>query len=112
MQEKSICDHLQTLLTSLGNAGKLTLSTSGPPQPDQSLFNNPEFWKVASVQHASGKQNCHIYDINESSNINSININVTKKAFLSTDHSNFDSEFLQYLDSMAVQGLFFSDSAF
>ena len=57
LKKKSVCDHLQSLLTPLGDVGKLTLSTSGPPQPDQSLFNNPDFWKVASLQQASGEQN-------------------------------------------------------
>lgn len=49
------CDHLQKVLTPLRNVGKITLSTSGPPEPDQSLFNNPEFWNVTSVLHSSGE---------------------------------------------------------
>ena len=43
------------MLTSLGDLGKITLSTSGPPEPDHSLLNHPEFWDIATVQHAPGK---------------------------------------------------------
>ena len=49
-----ICDHLQTVLTPLADLGKITLSTSGPPEPDESLLNHPEFWDVDTVQPASG----------------------------------------------------------
>ena len=50
-----MCDHLQRVLT-LAHAGQLiTLSTAGPPNGVNSLLNNPEFWRVASVQHASGE---------------------------------------------------------
>ena len=51
LKGKSLCDHLQVLLHELRDDGKITVSTSGPPEPDQSLLNNAEFWKdVASVQ--------------------------------------------------------------
>ena len=49
-----MCDHLQTVLTPLTDLGKITLSTSGPPEDDQSLLNHPEFWEVATVQQATG----------------------------------------------------------
>ena len=55
LQGVSVCDHLQTVLSSLGDLGKITLSTYGPPEPDQSLLNHPEFWDMATVQHAPGK---------------------------------------------------------
>ena len=103
LKEISVCDHLQTLLTPLGDVGKLTLSTSGPPQPDRSLFNNPEFWKVASFQHASGEQNVGMYI---SEHFLLISIYYSKPLLISSDPSNFDSVFLQYLDSVAVQGVF------
>ena len=51
----SVCEHLQTVLTPLANLGEITLSTSGPPEPDQSLLNRPDFWEMATVQHASGR---------------------------------------------------------
>ena len=51
----SVSDHLQTVLSPLGDLGKITLSTSGPPEPDQSLLNHPEFWEIATVQHDHGK---------------------------------------------------------
>ena len=55
LHEASVCDHLQTVLSSLSDRGKITLSTSGPPEPDQSLLNHPEFWEVDTVQPSAGK---------------------------------------------------------
>lgn len=55
LQGKSACDHFQTLLTPLGNVGKLTLSTSGPPQHDQTLFSNNDFWSLESALHPDGE---------------------------------------------------------
>ena len=55
LQEKSVCDHLQTVLGPLASNGELHLSTSGPPQVDKSLLNaNQDFWGTASVQRATG----------------------------------------------------------
>ena len=51
----SICDYLQTVLSNLGDLGKITLSTSGPPEPDHSLLKNLGFWEVTTAQYASSK---------------------------------------------------------
>ena len=56
LQGLKVCDHLQTVFTALADHGKITLSTSGPPEHDQSLLNHPEFWDVVTVQQVSGIQ--------------------------------------------------------
>ena len=57
----SVCEHLGTVLTPLADLDKITLSTSGPPEPDQSLLNHPELWETATVQHASGRIYHYMY---------------------------------------------------
>ena len=101
------------MLTSLGDLGKITLSTSGPPEPDQSLLNHPEFWDIATVQHAPGKpfstatggilQVVWLGDSHEVFRIIFFKcVPRQHNTFYFTDPV-LDSRFLQYLDSMAAE---------
>ncbi|CAI8011125.1 hypothetical protein GBAR_LOCUS7239, partial [Geodia barretti] len=50
---QTVCLHLRALLSQLQVAGTITLSTTGPPSPDNSLLQHPEFWgNVVTIQHA------------------------------------------------------------
>ena len=110
LQGVSVCDHLQTVLSSLGDLGKITLSTSGPPEPDQSLLNHPEFWDMATVQHAPGKPFSNatggilqVVWLGDSQSFALFFSNVClERKFYFTDPV-LDSRFLQYLDSMAAE---------
>ena len=51
--EKSICDHIQSLLVPLRSSGKIRLS--GPPTLDKSLLTDIKFWVPASIQQKQCK---------------------------------------------------------
>ena len=56
MKERSVCEHLQTVLSPLASSGKLDLSTSGPSTTGKSLLNaNLDFWGTALAQQAAGE---------------------------------------------------------
>ena len=89
------------MLSNLGDLGKITLSTSGPPEPDHSLLNHPEFWEVATAQHASSKPSSNTTYVED------VQVYLFGDFFcIAFDQyivSVLDSQFFRYLDSMAAK---------
>ena len=116
--QESMCDHLQTVLNPLAASGKLQLSTSGPLQADKSLLNaDHSFWDTASVQQDAGILrslytsiimfiiDCVVlYDLkNAISVIIKITIIIIIIIILLIEISEFDSLFMDYIDSSASE---------
>ena len=56
---QTVCAALGALLNQLSGAGTISLSTSGPPSPDNSLLQHPEFFgNLVLVQRAAGELAC------------------------------------------------------
>ena len=56
---QTVCVALGALLNQLSGAGTISLSTSGPPSPDNSLLQHPEFFgNLVLVQRAAGELAC------------------------------------------------------
>ena len=100
------------MLSSLGDLDKITLSTSGPPEPGQSLLNHPEFWDMATVQHAPGKPFSNatggilrVVWLGDSQSFALFfsNVCLERNIYFIFKDPVLDSRFLQYLDSMAAE---------